>query len=504
MILSSFRQISLPLLALSCTPVIVRSAPAQPPLPVTVDVAIVGAGLSGLTAASNLLAAKKTVLVFEARDRVGGKVFNHPLKNGGVTEVGAEFVGPTQDHVLKLIKDLGLETFETYNTGDSVLWRNNTRTVYTPDPALGGAPPVDGASLLQVAAAQQQLDEWAATIKPSSPFSHPKAQEWDSKTFEDFLHQATPSADANFVLTTACKSLFSAEPREISLLNVLIYIASAGNETTTGNLTRLVAVKDGGQESRVIGGTGLIPTRLADRVGSQHIALNNPVISITRMGSGYDVKSKHHTVHAKFVVLALAPPLLQKITFTPALPEARSALNKNMKMPALGKGIAIYKSPFWRTPTTAQKSGLSAQVLSDAGSVRATFDSTPHPSTKPAFAAIMGFLLGDEMRAIDAMSVPAAQAKIVDDYTRYFGAPAKDFVEFVLQRWDLEPFSLGGPVAIAAPGLLSKYGNALRQPVEGLHFAGTETADYWMGYMDGAIRSGERVAKEIITTKTIV
>jgi monoamine oxidase len=135
-----------------------------------VDVVVIGAGLSGLTAARDLLAAKKSVVVLEGRNRVGGKVYNYPLKNGGVTEVGAEFVGPTQDKVLQMIKDLGLETFETYNQGDSVLWRNNTRLVYTPDPALGGAPPLDQDSLVQIATAQGQLNAWA----PLGPTPKPK------------------------------------------------------------------------------------------------------------------------------------------------------------------------------------------------------------------------------------------------------------------------------------------------------------------------------------------
>ncbi|KAH9872707.1 hypothetical protein J1614_005101, partial [Plenodomus biglobosus] len=492
MTLLSFRQTSLPLLVLSCTAAIVHSAPAPSPhLPASVDVAIVGAGLSGLSAASHLLAANKSVLIFEARSRVGGKVYNYPLKNGGVTEVGAEFVGPTQDHVLKLIKDLGLETFDTYNSGSSILWRNGTRVVYTPDPALGGAPPVDQEALMQIAAAQAQLDTWAATINTSSPFSHPQVQEWDSKTFEDFLRENTSLADAYFVLTTACKSLFSAEPNEISLFNVLIYIAAAGNETTPGNLTRLVTVQGGGQEQRVIGGTGLIPTRLADRVGYNNIALNTPVTHISQTAQGYNVKSQGgSTVHAKSVILALSPPLLQKITFSPPLPEARSNLNKMMKMPALGKAIVIYETPFWRSPSPsssappsaqAESESLSAQVLSDTGFIRATFDSTPHPSHPPTFAAIMGFLLANESRALSTLPASAVQPAILQDYTRYFGPRAAAPLEVVIMRWEVEEWSLGGPVAVAGPRVLGRFGAALREKVGGLHFAGTETAEFWIG-----------------------
>lgn len=458
-------------------------------IPESVDVAIIGAGLSGLTAARDLLHAGKSVIVLEARDRVGGKVYNHPLTNGGVTEVGAEFVGPTQDKVLGMISDLGLQTFHTYSQGQSILWRNNTRHVFTPDPALGGSPPVDPFSLAQIAAAQAQLDEWAAELNVSAPWTHPQATKWDNQTFEDYLSQYADHADARFVLSTACNSLLSVEPREISLLYVLAYIAAAGNKTTIGTLGRLIAVQDGAQESRVVGGTGLIPQRLADKVGHNHIVLNAPVNSVVKSGSGYKVCSRAGTVKAKNVVLAMAPPLLRQIAFEPALPAHRQKLNEETKMGALGKGIPIYETAFWR-----KSENLSAQVQSDSGSVRVTFDSSPEDES---FGALLGFLLADEMRALNKLPATEAQSKIVADYVRYYGKQAANFTEFVLQRWDLEEWSRGGPVAIAPPNILTKYGSALRQHAGGLHFAGTETSEYWTGYMDGAIRSGERVAREI-------
>lgn len=459
-------------------------------VPETFDVAVIGAGLSGLTAARDLIHAGKSIIVLEARDRVGGKVYNRPLANGGVTEVGAEFIGPTQDKVLAMISDLGLQTFYTYSQGQSILWRNNTRHVFTPDPALGGAPPVNPSSLPQIATAQAQLDQWAAELNVSAPWAHTQAAKWDSQTFDDYISQNANHTDARFVLTTACKSLFAVEPKELSLLYVLAYIAAAGNETTVGTLGRLIAVEDGAQESRVIGGTGLIPQRLADKVGYNHIVLGAPVSSVVKTGKGYKVGSRAGAVIAKNVILAMAPPLLRQITFEPALPSTRQRLNEQMKMPALGKGIPIYETPFWR-----KSENLSAQVLSDAGSIRVTFDSTPEDAS---FGAILGFILADEMRAIDKLSVAEAQSKIMSDYVRYYGKQAANFTEFVLQRWDLEEWSRGGPVAVAPPNVLTKYGSALRQSAGGLYFSGTETSEYWTGYMDGAIRSGERVAREIV------
>ncbi|USP75683.1 putative flavin-containing monoamine oxidase A [Curvularia clavata] len=459
-------------------------------IPESVDVAIVGAGLAGLTAARDLLKAGKSVVVLEGRNRVGGKVYNYPLKNGGVTEVGAEFVGPTQDKVLQMISDLGLKTFDTYIDGQTVLYLNSTRSTYTPDPTLAGAPPLNQADLVQIASARAQLDGWAAELNTSAPWSHPKSSEWDSITFQQYMDQQQLLPDARLLLVTLTKSLLAANPDEISLLYLLAYIAAAGNETTVGTLERLLATQGGAQEKRVVGGTGLIPQRLAEKVGVQHIAFNAAVFSVTKTYSGYDIQSRAGKISAKSVVLAMAPPLLNQIKFNPELPSSRQRLNRKMKMAAIGKGIPIYKTPFWR------KEGLSAQVISDSGPTRVTFDSTPEDA---AFGAILGFILADEMRALDKLSPEECQKQLLDSYVKYFGAQAANITEFVLQRWDLEEFSRGGPVAIASPNILTRDGKALRQSVGGIHFAGTETSEFWTGYMDGAIRSGERVAKEILS-----
>jgi monoamine oxidase len=426
------------------------SAEAAAP-PEIFDVVVVGAGLSGLTAARDLLVGGKSVKVLEARDRVGGKVHNQQLENGGVVEIGAEFVGPTQDRVLQMIEDLGLTTFRTYNEGKSILLRNCSRTVYVPNPDQGGAPPVDPTALDQINATLAELNTWAAV--------------------------SATHADADLLLTTACKAIFAVEPHEISLLYVIAYIASAGNETTKGTLLSLIAVEGGSQESRVQGGTGLIPERLAEVIGSEHITLRAAVSSVTKTA-------------AKEVVIAMPPPLTKRITFTPALPKARQNLIDGLVIPPIGKGIAVYPTPFWR-----RTESLNAQVISDEGAVRVTFDSS---SSNASFGAILGFIFGDEMRALDKIPPAQAQKLITEDYVRYFGPQAANTSEFVLQRWDLDEWSKGGPVAIAPPNVLKANGPALRAAVDGIHFAGTETSVYWTGYMDGAIRSGERVAKEIL------
>lgn len=455
----------------------------------SVDVAIVGGGLSGLTAASDLIDGGKSVIVLEARDRVGGRVLNAHLKNGGITEVGAEFVGPTQDRVLSRISSLGIQTFKTFADGNNVLFHNDVRLTYAANKGSAGFVPVDKLSLLQVALAQETLDSMAATINVSSPWTHPRALEWDSMTFGSWLDTATPLPSARFLFDLMTTSVFSAEPSELSLLYVASYVASAGNETTPGIVDRLTGVKGCAQARRVQGGTQIIAIELAKSLGKHRVALDSPVHSIKKTQRGYTVQGPNFLVKAKKVVVAMSPPLAARIQYDPILPASRDQLSQRMPMGSIGKAIAVYETPFWR------KAGLNGQVFSDQGIVRCTFDNSPSDGS---FGAIMGFIEADEMRNFDGKSEDEVKAAVLRDYVRYLGPEASNITEFVLQRWDNEEFSRGGPVAFAPPLVLTQFGPALRQAVDGIHFAGTETAQYWMGYMDGAIRSGERVAREIL------
>ncbi|MFF4364032.1 flavin monoamine oxidase family protein [Streptomyces sp. NPDC001604] len=453
-----------------------------------VDVAIVGGGLAGLTAARDLVAAGRTVAVLEARDRVGGRVVNLSLANGGFTEGGGEFIGPTQDRIKALADSLGVATFTTYNTGKNLLYKDGTRTPYATDGILGSVPPVDAAGLANAAIVQASLDDMAKKVPVDAPWTAAKAAEWDKQTFESWLNANAVIPSAKFLLDVACTSIFSAQPRELSLLFVLFYIAAAGNESNPGTLERLTDTANGAQESRFVGGSQQVPIKLAASLGDR-VVLSAPVRSIAQSGGKYVVTADGVTVTAKKVVVAVPPPLAARITFDPLLPASRDQLSQRLPMGSIGKAIAVYDTPFWRAD------GLNGQVVSDSGVVRSTFDNSPPDAS---YGALMGFIEADEMRAYDGSSVAEVKAAVLKDYVNYFGDKAKSPTSFVLQRWDNEGFSRGGPVAYAPPGVLTEYGAALRKPVDGIHWAGTETSTYWNGYMDGAVRSGERVAKEVL------
>ncbi|GAA2530831.1 flavin monoamine oxidase family protein [Pilimelia columellifera] len=450
-----------------------------------VDVAIVGAGLAGLTAARRLIRAGRRVTVLEARNRVGGRVLSVPTDDGPVVECGAEFVGPTQNRILALADEFEVATARTFDTGRNVYHRGGKLRRYHAAGPLGPIPPDIGA--VEAAAAMLTLNRMARAMPVGAPWRHRHARRLDAQSVQEWINKRSFTPGARFLLSVAMSAALSAHPAEVSLLYWLNYIAAAGDENHPGTVQRLASTTGGAQESVLVGGAQRIPDAMAAELG-ERVRLGVAVRAVEQAGDTATVVADQLTVRARRVVVAMSPALSSTIVFTPTLPAARLQLAQRMPMGSVGKALAVYARPFWRAR------GLTGQAVSDQGPVDVTFDGTPPDTTA---GVLVGFVSAEHMRRLDGADEDLVRAECLGSFVRYFGAAAATPTAFVLQRWDREQWSRGGPTGIAGPGTLSTLGPALREPCGLTHWAGAETADYWTGYMDGAVRSGERVADEV-------
>jgi monoamine oxidase len=441
------------------------------------DVIVVGAGLAGLVAARQLVAAGRSVGVVEARDRVGGRTMNASIGAGKVTEMGGQWVGPTQDRLLALASELGIETFPSYHEGRNLLELGSKLRRYK-----GTIPRLAPHVLFDVQRALRKLRRAAGRVSADAPWSAPKAEQLDSQTLASWVRKAARTKKARRLLEVATGTVMGAGTAELSALWMLSYVSSAGS------FDALIDVEGGAQQDRFVGGSQLISQRLAEELGDA-VALSAPVRRISQDGGGLDVEADGLSARAHRVIVAVPPPLAGRIAFAPSLGGRRDQLTQRMAHGALTKCAAVYPEPFWR------EQGLSGQAVSDRGPVTTTFDNSP-PDGSPG--VLLGFIAGAEAIRHARRSEADRRRAVLECFERLFGEQAAKPGIYLETAWAEEEWSRGGPVCSFTPGSLVPYGEALRQPAGRIHWAGAETATVWCGYMEGAIRSGERAAEEVL------
>lgn len=441
---------------------------------VDVDVVVVGAGLAGLIAAHDVAAAGASVQVVEARDRVGGRIVNHRFADGTTIEIGGQWVGPTHHRLLAAASRLGVAVFPTYTKGSSILEFGGRAHRYG-----GMVPPrISVAAMVDYVQAQLRLDRLARRVSVEAPWEAARAAQWDAMTLADWCRTAIRSAGARRLMELSTAAVFAADPDELSLLHYLFYLRS-------GEFSRGLARA---QRHRFVGGSYEIAARQA-AVLQRPVMLTSPVRTIAQDETSVTVRGDGFAIRAKRAIVAVPPPLAHEIGYQPALPPDRDALMRGTPMGSVVKILATYPTPFWRDR------GLNGQVSSDAGPVRIVFDNSL-PEGRPG--VLVAFVEAGEAKRFRTLPADDRRRSVLDSLARHFGADARNPQEYVEKDWSAERWSGGCYGAFFPAGVWSRYGKALRPPVGRVHWAGSETSSTWAGYMEGAVRSGERAATEVL------
>ncbi len=445
------------------------------------DVIIIGAGFSGLTAARKLKEAGKKILVLEARDRVGGRVHTHYFDDRTYIDLGGQWIGPTQDRIYDLANELEVKTFPTYNSGKNILALNKKLKHYK-----GLIPKIDFLSLMDLDLTIKKLEREAKKINLQKPWESKNAAKLDSRTLANFLDSNVWFSKARKILDAGLETVLAVHPSEISLLHTLFYIKSGTD------LEHILNIENGAQQDRFIGGAQKVTNKLAELLGDS-IKFKSPARRITERDDYMEVRDDFFSYPAKKIILAIPPVLINRIIFEPGLPANKAQMLQRMPMGTVIKCYAVYDRPFWR------EKGLSGQAVTDENYFLQTiFDNSPNDKHS---GILMGFSLANRARKL--LEFPEARRKeiVLDTFAAFFGQEAFNPIYYMDKSWADEVWSRGCYTGIMPPGVMTSFKDILKQPIGNIHFAGTETAEVWNGYIEGAIRSGERAAEEILKKK---
>ncbi|MEU6830409.1 FAD-dependent oxidoreductase [Nocardia beijingensis] len=440
------------------------------------DVAVVGAGYAGLCAARALRAAGREVVVLEASARVGGRALTARVGDGWAVDLGAQWISAAHTRFAALAEEYGAATYLPPEGAD-LLVEGVVRRPFT-----GARPPLPTFVLVVLAQAMWRLERMAARVDLARPWAAPGADRLDAMTAATWLRRNLPERRARNLAEVMIGEELCVDVGSISMLGLLTTIRSAGGVESgveAETVTRLF----------VDGADGPALAVAAELGGA--VRLGAPVTGIRRQADGAVVRFGSGEVHAEHVIVAVPPALAGRIAYDPPLPAARDQLTQRMPMGSVLKAFAVYERPFWRDDL------LTGQSLNLHDPVPVTFD-----ATRPGGPGVLGALVpGRAAQRLAALPPAERRAMVIGSLVRAFGYTAREPIEWHEKVWADDPYTRGGYGAFFPPGVLTTVGSALRQPVGPIHWAGSETATEWSGYIEGAIRSGERAAAEVLAAQ---
>ena len=444
---------------------------------------VVGAGYAGLAAAHSLTKAGRTVAVLEARDRVGGRVWTQHFEDGTPADFGGTWIGPGHDRVYALAREFDIKTYPTFVDGENVIMRDGKAHRYE-----GLIPSVDTLSIASFYLAAKRLDWMARSVPSDAPWKARRAWAWDATTISAWLDAPstllTPMAKK--MLRTSLTEIFCSDLAEVPLLNLLFQISA-----WSGALEYASTIEGGAQQDLLTGGAQTMANHIATELGDA-VFLESPVYRIAQTDGAVEVVSDRRTVKARRAIVTVPPPVQARIDYDPPLPSDRAQLIQRMPIGAVVRAVIEWDEPFWRAD------GLTGETVDFDSPIAASIDASPPGGDRGVLST---YAFGPAGRQVGRLAPEERRHLFLDALTARLGPKTATPAEYREYTWHADPWSGGAINAHFPPGVLTTLGHALRRPVGRIHWAGTETAPRWFGFIEGAIRSGERAAEEVSVSR---
>jgi monoamine oxidase len=448
-----------------------------------VDYCVVGAGFAGLTAALRLKQAGRSVMVLEARDRVGGRTFTEVMPDGTWIDRGGAWVGPGQDRIYALMDEFGVREYKQYLNGEAMMIVDGKQHKYAGTIPWSMSP----WAIVNLGAGLLEVGHMCKSIPLDAPWEAKKAAAWDRITIAEWIDGKIMSRQAREMLEMALAGAYTSAASEVSMLWMLLQMASGGGPIF------VISSKDGAQDARPVGGMGAIYQPMAAEIGDA-LHLSRPVRKLEQDADGVTVSTDDTTVRARRVIVAVPIAIASQICYEPMLPADRSFLHQRMPGGAVVKISVVYDEPFWR------HAGLCGQSAAPGSPATLTIDACTDAGTPGIMCVITE---GPAARQLGRLDKADRRAAVIKELVTRFGARAGSPIGYHEQNWTAERYSGGGMISHAPPGVLTEFGRALREPCGRIHWAGTESSSVMCGWIDGAIRSGERAAEEVVVAERL-
>jgi putrescine oxidase len=442
-----------------------------------VDVVVIGAGVTGLTAARGLTRAGREVVVLEARDRVGGRLWTDRV-DGVDLEIGGQWVSPDQQALLELIDELGLTTFSRYRDGDSVyVGPSAQRQRFT-----GEVLPVEEKAAAEMTRAIEVLDELAAAMDPDRPWAARFAAELDQITFQAWLEDQCTQQEARDNLGLFVGPAMLTKPTHaFSALQAVQMAASAGGFSHLVDSEFIL-------DRRVVGGLQQVPRLLAEQLGPR-VRTGQDAQFVEWRDGEVTVRTGRAAYVAERLLVAVPPTAVSRIRFDPPLPPVHRQLREHLSFGLVIKVHVTYPEPFWRAD------GLCGTAFSPYQTVHEAYDNTNDGDTRGTLVGFVSDERADELLKLDPQR---RRTRVLESLATYFGPRALQPSSYFESDWVSEDLGSGAYGVSFDVGGLTRFGPHLREPVGPMEFASSDVAGLGFQHVDGAVRVGHQMADRLL------